>query len=180
MYQPAEDSYLLQEYVKEYAFGRVLDMGTGSGIQALTALKRTNVKEVVAVDIDEEAVRRLQQGIKEQRLRKIKVIKSDLFDRVEGHFNLIIFNPPYLPKDDVDKEFSLTLSGGKKGNEIIERFLKEAKKHLNENGKILIVFSNLTGKEKVDNIIKKNGFKFQQIDYQKLEMFEELYVYEVY
>ena len=99
VYQPAEDSYLLQEYVKEYAFGRVLDMGTGSGIQALTALKRTNVKEVVAVDIDEEAVRRLQQGIKEQRLRKIKVIKSDLFDRVEGHFNLIIFNPPYLPQD---------------------------------------------------------------------------------
>ena len=39
IYQPAEDSYLINQFVKQYAIGRVLDMGTGSGIQALTAIK---------------------------------------------------------------------------------------------------------------------------------------------
>ena len=112
---------------------------------------------------------------------------SDLFSDVKGKFDLILFNPPYLPEYDdsdgglkEDEGSQIITTGGKYGHEIIERFFSQVKKHLNENGKILIVFSNLTGKEKVDNIIKKNGFKFQQIDYQKLEMFEELYVYEVY
>ena len=55
IYEPAEDSYLLQKYVKELAIGRVLDMGTGSGIQAITALKNLQVRLVLAVDINPEA-----------------------------------------------------------------------------------------------------------------------------
>ncbi|MBS3120985.1 methyltransferase [Candidatus Woesearchaeota archaeon] len=176
VYQPAEDSYLLQEYVKEYAFGRVLDMGTGSGIQALTALKRTNVKEVVAVDIDEEAVRRLQQGIKEQRLRKIKVIKSDLFDRVEGHFNLIIFNPPYLPQDEGIEDQAIY--GGKKGWEVIGRFLQEVSAHLFADGKVLLLFSSLTHRDKVDERLSYHLLDFELLGQKKLS-FEELFVYVV-
>jgi methylase of polypeptide subunit release factors len=44
IYEPQEDSFLLQKVLKEYAFGRVLDMGTGSGIQALTAMRFPNVR----------------------------------------------------------------------------------------------------------------------------------------
>ena len=58
IYEPREDSFLLQKYVKKYSKGRVLDMGTGSGIQALTALEKT--KCVVAVDINEETLQFFQ------------------------------------------------------------------------------------------------------------------------
>ena len=165
IYEPADDSFLLNKYVKEFAKGKVLDMGCGSGIQSLTALENTN--DVLASDISEEAVNYCKK-------KGINAIYSDLFSNIKEKFDLIIFNPPYLPKDDVDKEFSLTLSGGKKGNEIIERFLKEAKKHLNENGKILIVFSSLT--PDVLKLFRKYKYKFKKLD-QLHFFFERIFVY---
>ena len=63
IYEPAEDSFLIQKYVKQYAHGRVLDMGTGSGILAMTALDKT--KDVLAVDIYEPAIDELKKKVSE-------------------------------------------------------------------------------------------------------------------
>ena len=65
IYQSAEDSYLLQKYVRRFATGRVLDMGTGSGIQALTAMEVPSVREVVAADINPKAVEALKKAATE-------------------------------------------------------------------------------------------------------------------
>ena len=171
IYEPAEDSFLLQKYVEKYAFGKVLDIGSGSGIQAESALKKT--KNVLSVDINKEAVKLLKK-------KGIKVIYSDLFSNVKGKFDLIIFNPPYLPEEKLeDLETKLVTTGGKYGYEILERFFKNAKKFLNKNGKILIVFSSLTIKKKVDSLVKKYGFKFKLLEEKGL-FFERLYVYLVY
>lgn len=167
IYEPAEDSFLLQKYVKKFAKGKVLDLCCGSGIQALTALE--NTKDVLAVDISKEAVNLC-------RKKGINAIQSDLFDKIEEKFDLIIINPPYLPKDEVDKEFSLALSGGEKGNEIIGRFLKDAKKYLNKNGKILIVFSSLT--PDILKLFKKYDYKYRKLE-QLNYFFEKIYVYEL-
>ena len=61
IYEPAEDSFLLQKYVKKYAKGKVLDMGTGSGIQAEAA------KDVLAVDVNPECV----EYVKKKGIRAI-------------------------------------------------------------------------------------------------------------
>ena len=61
MYEPREDSHLLEKHVRRNAFGRVLDMGTGSGIQALSAIKNVNVGEVIAVDINPEGNQSLKK-----------------------------------------------------------------------------------------------------------------------
>ena len=90
IYEPREDSELLQKWVKKLVTGKVLDMGTGSGIQAKTALK--NTKDVLAVDINQECV----EFVKKQG---IEVRQSNLFSNVEESFDRIIFNPPYLPED---------------------------------------------------------------------------------
>ena len=183
IYSPEEDSYLIAKHIKEYAESakkderckEILDIGTGSGILAEEAMKYSD--NVLAVDINPEAVDYVKK-------KGIKAIQSDLFSNVKGKFDLILFNPPYLPEYDdeieEDSESKTITTGGKSGYEILERFFSEVRKHLNESGKILIVFSNLTGKEKVDEIISKNGFNYKQIDYEKLEMFEELYVYVLY
>jgi len=93
-------------------------------------------------------------------------------------FDTIIFNPPYLPKEFMyPREFDdKTIFGGKKGYEVIGRFLKNAKPYLNKKGYILLLFSSQTKKKKIDDLIKKNNFSFKQIYYLKLD-FEELYVY---
>lgn len=166
IYKPREDSFLLQKYVKKYAKGKVLDMGTGSGIQAITALKKT--KDVLAVDVNPEAIKLLKK-------KKIKAKVSNLFSNVKGKFDLIIFNPPYLPEDEREpKDSAQATTGGKKGYEIIEKFLKQARKHLKKEGKILLLFSSLTGN--VEKLIKKYKYDFKKLEEKKL-FCEKLYVY---
>ncbi len=119
IYEPAEDSYLLQEEVKKFVKPnmKVLEIGTGSGILAETA--KNMGADVLAVDINPEAVKYVKE-------KEINSIVSDLFSNVEDKFDLIIFNPPYLPREGMEPEDSqLATTGGEKGNEVIERFLKE-------------------------------------------------------
>lgn len=161
IYEPAEDSYLLQEQVKKFVKKgmKVLDMGTGSGIQALTAKKLG--AEVIASDINPECLEKLN----------VKTIKSNLFENIKEKFDLIMFNPPYLPEDEREPENSkLSTTGGKKGSEILNKFLKQAKNHLKEKGKILIVISSLT------KGINKQGYKFTKLKEQKVP-YEKLTVY---
>ncbi|MFH1636988.1 MAG: HemK2/MTQ2 family protein methyltransferase [Candidatus Woesearchaeota archaeon] len=164
IYEPREDSFLLEKHVRKYAKGRVLDMGTGSGILAIAAKKA----EVIAADINPEAVKEVQK-------LGIKAIVSDLFENIGGKFDLIIFNPPYLPEDPDESEDSrLATKGGKEGHEIIERFLKDAKHFLKKDGKILMVFSSMTGD--IESIMKKEGYSFKILE-EKHIFFETLYAY---
>src|SRR3989344_2309934 len=117
IYDPEEDSFLLAKYVDKFAKGKILDLGTGSGIQAEIALRHT--KNVLAVDINEEAVNYVKN-------KNIKAKVSDLFSNINEKFDLIIFNPPYLPNENLeDKESRLITTGGKYGYEILERFFSQ-------------------------------------------------------
>jgi len=178
MYQPREDSYMLKEQVKKYSKGIVLDMGTGSGIQALEAAKSKKVVKVYALDIDKEAIDYCKENIDD---KKIVFLKSDLLQvfRIDKRFkslkfDTVIFNPPYLPEDPEIKD--ITLDGGKKGYELICRFLNESLQYLKPKTKILLVFSSLTGKEKLENYLLKKRFKFKELD-KKHIFFEDLFVY---
>ena len=151
IYEPSEDSFLLGKYVSKLSKGRVLEIGVGSGYLMEVALNKT--KNVKGVDIDKEAV-------KFCRDKGFDVIYSDLFNNVKGKFDVIIFNPPYLPQDKNMKKHK-DLFGGKPGCEVIESFFNDVDKHLNEKGEVLILFSNLTNKKKIDSIIKENKFKFE-------------------
>ena len=167
IYDPREDSYLLQKYVRRLVYGMVLDIGTGSGILAISALE--NTKDVLAVDVDEEAVLLV-------RKKGVNAKVSDLFLNVSGKFDWIIFNPPYLLEDkDEDAESRLVTTGGKKGYELIERFFSEVKDYLNDGGRILLVFSSLSGD--VEEVIRKFGFKFKVLEEKKM-FFERLFVVE--
>lgn len=169
IYEPAEDSFLLAKHVKKYAKGKVLDLGTGSGFLAEVALEST--KDVLASDIQEEVVAYVKK-------KGIHCIQSDLFSNIKGKFNLIIFNPPYLPFEDLeDEESRLITTGGKLGNEVLSKFLKEAHNHLEKDGKILIIVSSLT--PHVDKLLKKYKFKLKTLEKMKV-FFEELIVYLLY
>jgi release factor glutamine methyltransferase len=93
---------------------------------------------------------------------------------------LIIFNPPYLPDDnpynsDYKEKLNnlkIALIGGKNGGELINKFLKQAKNHMNQNGGIFLLSSSLTKR------INWNNWKKKLIAKKKL-FFEELYVWEI-
>ena len=125
--------------------GSVLDMGTGSGIHAITAARETRVTRVVAVDIDHEAVELTRKRAEEQGVsERIEFRVGDLFEGLGGElFDWILFNPPYLPSERTADEASW--SGGESGIEVIEKFLREAISHLMPSGAILMVYSSQTG-----------------------------------
>jgi len=169
VYIPEEDSFLLASQVIKYAKGKVLDMGCGSGIQGITALKNTN--DVTFSDINIKALEYVEKQI------NAKTIQSDLFQNIKRKYDTIIFNPPYLPEDEFDDEKLIT-TGGKNGYELIAEFLKQAAHHLNIDGQILLLFSSLSNKEEIDNIIKQLNYNKYELKKQGLFM-EQLYVYQL-
>jgi release factor glutamine methyltransferase len=173
VYEPREDSFLLEKYVKKFARGNVLDMGTGSGIQAIAAAEKA--ASVTAVDINTDAI----EKCKKENCGKINFLRSDLFSAFEGQsikFDTIIFNAPYLPNDDDAKD--VALDGGKMGYEVIEKFLAGAKIFLAKGGLILLVFSSFTNKGKVDAMISMKGFNFKELERIHI-MFEDIYCYKI-
>ena len=176
IYEPAEDSLLLKEQIRQYAKGKklVLDMGTGTGVQAAEAAEYA--QKVIAVDVNPEAVEYCKKLIKKDNL---EFRQSDLFSAIQKDekFDLIIFNPPYLPLDkDEPEDSQLATTGGKKGYEVIERFISKAKDYMAEDGEILLLFSSLTKTDDVNRILSENGFTFDEIARQKL-FFEDIIVY---
>ena len=171
VYEPQEDSTMLERWVKRHASGRVLDVGTGSGIQAIAAALNPKVKSVLAVDIQKNSIDYCRKNIKN---RKIKFLQSDLFENVKGKFDAIIFNPPYLPQEM--GVLDIELEGGKKGYETIQKFIELVNKFLSKDGIVLIAFSSLTKKEKVEEFIKNNLLDFTELEKMHI-FFEDLYVY---
>lgn len=172
IYEPSDDSYLLQKQIKNYVKGKsVLDMGAASGIISESAAK-AGAKSILAADIQQDVIKNLSS-------KKIPCIKSDLFLKIKGKFDVITFNPPYLPEDGrEDNESKIVTTGGKKGDEIILRFLKQARLHLNENGKILIVISSLTPKKRIKKLFNSLKLTYKKIAEKKL-FFETLEVWEI-
>ncbi len=177
MYSPAEDSHFLAEEVKKHLSTiplkekqkvKILDMGSGSGIQAETCIKAgIQKKNIITADIDEKSLDHLKS-------KGFKAIHSNLFSKIKQKFDLIIFNPPYLPEHP--KEKGKDTSGGKKGYETILRFLKEAKNHLKKQGKILLLFSSLSKPRIIKQYAKK---EYTIIEIRKKLFFEELYIFEL-
>ena len=177
MYRPAEDSYLLTEILKKELPELInknpnlifLEIGAGSGIHLSTAEKIGIKKEnIFSSDIDQDSVNHCN-------LLGYNCMKSDLFENVNGKYDLIIFNPPYLPKDSKEPLDSKTATtGGNKGDEIILRFLEQAKDYLNDGGEIFLLASNLT--PKID--FEKLGYKSKELGCERL-FYEQLCVWEL-
>ena len=175
IYQPAEDSYLLSEVLgkeipellKKNQHLQFLEIGSSSGIILETAKKLGIKREhIFGADINQKAVEHC-------RSLDFNCIYSDLFENVQGKYALIIFNPPYLPKNSSEPTDSqLATTGGLQGSGIINEFLKQAENYLEKNGKIFLLTSSLT------KGIKWREFKKKKLGNEKL-FFEELYVWEL-
>jgi len=172
VYEPREDSLLFLRWLKEKAKGRVLDMGTGSGVLALEAAR--HAEHVTAADINPSAVKAAEQAAAKAKLTNITVLESDLFSNIpKQQFDLIVFNPPYLPNEPGTEDAAL--DGGRKGHELLIRFLNEAVPYLAAEGEMLILFSTLTGKRRIEEEVARLALVMQIKEEKKL-WFESLHL----
>jgi len=176
IYQAAEDSYLLSKEIKKFLKKQknktlsILDMGSGTGIQAQTC-KDLGFKNIITTDINPEAIKHLKKN-------GFNTIQSNLFSNIKQKFDLIIFNPPYLPEDKREpKDSQIATTAGKKGYEIIIKFLSQAKTHLNKKAIIILLFSSLSQPKILLAKARGLAFGIKLLNKENL-FFEELYVFE--
>ena len=153
----------------------ILDICTGSGCIGISlAYYLENVK-VTLSDISKKALEIATTNAKNNKvLEKIKIIQSDMFENIEGKFDIIVSNPPYIETNtittlskQVQNEPLLALDGGDDGLKFYEILLKTAPKYLKENG-YLCMEIGYNQKQQIVEIAEKVGA------YQKIETKKDL------
>jgi len=172
VYEPAEDSLLLAEAALSIIkhSENILEVGCGSGIICAVIKKNTHAK-ITGIDINPYAAQCTRDN-------GVEAIRGDLLDCIRGKFDIIIFNPPYLPTGDSERTtgwINIALDGGPDGRKIINRFLEDAGSNLLENGRILMLVSSLTGIEEVKSKMKSLGFQIEERNKERFN-FEQLVV----
>jgi release factor glutamine methyltransferase len=108
----------------------------------------------------------------------VEVIRGDILSCIKNKFDLIIFNPPYLPTEEGEREkgwINAALDGGIDGRNVIYRFLEDAKRCLDKRGKILMIVSSLTGIDEIRSKMVSLGYSVEDNRYEKF-MYEQLTV----
>ena len=134
--------------------GRILDVGCGSGVLGLTLASKFPEAEVILSDVSPDALSLSKENAEQLGLlSRVHFIQGDLFESINGQFDLITANLPYIPNADqtelsreVLRDPSIALYGGEVGTEIIERLLNDAPHFLRSGGHIAIEFG--IGQEK--------------------------------
>lgn len=161
VYQPAEDSRLLFEasVADISASDRVLEVGTGSGYVASALLEETDAT-VVGSDINPHACRQARE-------RGVQTVQADLVSPFrDGTFDVVLFNPPYLPQVEAaerDDWMEEALTGGETGREVIEPFVQSVGRVLVAAGSVYLVVSTLTGVDEIRETSRNAGFTVETV-----------------
>jgi release factor glutamine methyltransferase len=173
VYNPSDDSYMLLRIVEVARDETFLEVGAGTGLIAIHAAKMG--AKVTATDVNPHAVELTRRNAARNQVR-IQVLQSDLFEKVNGYFDVIAFNPPYLPSDSSSTSWiERSWSGGEKGSEILVSFLDQAWRHLAPGGRIYMVLSSLTG---LTSVLKaaKERYESEKLEEQRM-FFESMFAY---
>ena len=145
VYPPSEDTHLLRDAALDdvQPDDVVLEVGTGSGVVAEALAEEALC--VVATDLNPDAVRAARQ-------RGVSAVRTDLAAALDARFDLVVFNPPYLPDEERTPDDALAdaLGGGETGREVSERFLDSVPRVLAPDGRVFLVASSLSGTEDLE------------------------------
>ena len=145
---------------------RLLDMCTGSGCILLSLAKLGTVAEGIGVDISEGALKVAERNRENLGLPQVRLVHSNLFESVEGVFDMIVSNPPYIPTEDIedlmrevrDHEPHLALDGSKDGLLFYRKLAEESGRYLVPGGSLLFEIGYDQGGA-VSQLLDQAGFK---------------------
>ena len=131
VYKPLENEYACADYCRQG--DRVLDLGCGTGVGAVFCAPKAS--ELLAVDISLSAVKNTAENCRRNGLTNVQVKQSDMFSGVDGKFDLILANPPYLEADfpDEEKQFATSMR-------YLPTLFAQVGDHLTDNGRLLIQY----------------------------------------
>lgn len=164
---PRQDTEILvEEIMRDLHDGiRILDMCTGSGCILLSLLHYSNDCSGVGVDVSEDALVVARQNADRLAEKQAVFIQSDLFEKVEGGFDLIVSNPPYIRSQEIaglmpevrEHEPHLALDGKDDGLHFYREIIKGAMPHLKRGGQLFFEIGYDQG-EAVQALLAANGY----------------------
>jgi release factor glutamine methyltransferase len=170
--------YMTSEFMAAYVRVKpgdvVLDMGTGSGIQAITAAQYGG--RVTAVDINPEAIRHAWKNVEKNGLSEnVTLVNGDLFSPLDQKtkYDIILFTPPYF-EGTVKTQLDHALYDPEKS--LLKRFFSEAGKHLKTGGYVQMVYSSIAGHEHALEIARDLGWQGLLVAEKPLR-YERLFIY---
>ncbi|MFH1451205.1 MAG: peptide chain release factor N(5)-glutamine methyltransferase [bacterium] len=151
---------------------RCLDIFAGSGCIGIAVLKHIKDARVDFSEKQKKLLRqiRLNAEINNINPKRYRIIESNVFKNINGKYDYIFANPPYVAIERKDRvqgsvlryEPRAAVFAGKSGLIYINRFLKEAKNHLNQKGKIFLEFDSMQKKEVIE-ILEKFEYSSYEI-----------------
>ena len=169
---PRPDTEILVEEVLKHLHDgmRILDIGTGSGCILLSLLHYSNDCQGVGVDISEKALQVARENAEKLSADRASFIRSDLFDGVDGVFEIIVSNPPYIRSREIehlmpevrDHDPRAALDGREDGLFFYREITKRAKEYLPGGGMLFYEIGYDQG-EAVSRIMRDNGFREVEI-----------------
>ncbi len=169
---PRPDTEILVEEVLKHLHDgmRILDIGTGSGCILLSLLHYSNDCQGVGVDISEKALQVAKENAEKLSADRASFIRSDLFGGVEGVFEIIVSNPPYIRSSEIehlmpevrDHDPRAALDGREDGLFFYREITKRAKEYLPGGGMLFYEIGYDQG-EAVSRIMRDNGFREVEI-----------------
>lgn len=181
---PRQDTEILvEEVLKELHDGmRVLDMCTGSGCILLSLMHYSNDCEGLGVDLSAEALevaeRNVLKVLTPEKAEHVQFLQSDLFEKLEDKFEIIVSNPPYIASAEVEKlmpevrdhEPRMALDGTEDGLYFYRRIIEEAGKHLVSSGMLFFEIGYDQG-QAVSELMRTEGYREVQVvqDYAGLD-----------
>ena len=140
----------INNYFKEDI--NILDIGTGSGCIAITLKSKLKKSDVTASDISDKALKVAEENAKKNNA-DVNFIKSDVFENIEGNYDVIVSNPPYIAYDEEimeivkNNEPHNALYADNNGLYFYEEILKNASKYLNQRNIIAFEIGEKQGEE---------------------------------
>lgn len=178
-----ETEELVEETIKNLPLkrpSRILDLCSGSGCIAISLAFTFPSAEIIGADISPEALQVARKNAENMNLgRKVNFVQSDIFENIEGKFDFIISNPPYIPTDviatlspEVRNEPRLALDGGPDGLEVIRKIISSAPSYL-EPGGLLALEIGCAQSEKVLKFFNAEEWEapFSRKDFAGIERF---------
>ncbi len=154
---PRQDTEVLVEEVLKVSHNKdVLDLCTGSGCIIISLKKLGNINKSLGSDISKDALVLARENAKLNDV-DVTFIESDLFNNIEGKFDIIVSNPPYIPSEDIeelsievrDYEPSGALDGKSDGLYFYRKIVEEVRSYIKPDG---ILFFEI-GYNQADDLI---------------------------
>ena len=172
---PRPDTEIIIEQVlkiyKNKNYLNFLEVGVGSGCIALSILKEKKSFSGTGIDLSQDCVEICRYNAKKLGVsNRIKLLKSDVDKLIFHKYDLIISNPPYIKKFDLNKlnrevinyEPKLALDGGLEGLSVIRKVIKKSSELIKKNGKLILEIG-YDQRLPVKKMLNENNFYINKI-----------------